>query len=309
MSKNRALPFAAITFVMIVWGLSFLSIKVSVAVLGPMTLALSRFLIASIMLLAILKIKEPDAKLNRADLPLMAFSGVIGITLYFFFENNGVRLSTASTASIIIATIPVLAVLADFIFCGSRITWPKALGVVLSFLGIYLIFRDRGELSFSSEYFLGNLSMLGAAAAWVAYNLLTRPMAKRYSNLAITTYQTLFGTLAIVPFVFFESNKWASVNWVVAGNVLFLGVFCSAIGYYFYVYAMGEIGVGMASLFINLIPVVTVIASYFIIGEKITPTQLAGGGLVVFAVYLADIGTWFKKGFRVILSGISRDAA
>ncbi len=309
MKQNRVVPFAAITFVMFVWGLSFLSIKVSVAVLGPMTLALSRFVIASLMLLAILKIREPAAHLNRVDIPLMALSGIVGITLYFFFENNGVRLSTASTASIIIATIPVLTVLSDFIFCGNRITWSKALGVVLSFLGIYLIFRDRGQLSFSSEYFLGNLSMLGAAVAWVAYSLLTRPLGERYSKLAITTYQTMFGTLAIIPFVFFESNEWASFNWVIAGNVLFLGIFCSAVGYYFYVYAMGEIGVSISSLFINLIPVVTVIASYFILGEKITPTQLAGGGLVVLAVYLADIGTWFKRGFRVIFEGSSKNAA
>ena len=300
MSRNRIIPFAAISFVMFVWGLSFLSIKVSVVILAPMTLALSRFVIASVILVMLLKIREPGAALNRKDIPLMAISGIVGITVYFFFENNGVKLTTASTASIIIGTIPVLTVLSDFVFCGNRITWPKALGVMLSFFGIYLIFKDRGQLSFASEYFVGNLSMIGAAVSWVAYSLLTRPLGERYSKLAVTTYQTLFATLAIFPFVFLETNKWSMVNWVVVGNVLFLGVFCSAIGYYFYVYAMGELGVGISSLFINLIPVVTVIASYFILGESITSTQLLGGGLVILAVYLADMSSWFLKKFRVL---------
>lgn len=279
----------AIIFVMIIWGLSFLSIKVAIQALAPMSLALSRFIIASGILIIILKIREPGTVLAGKDLPRMAVSGIVGITVYFFFENNGIKMTTASTASIIIASIPVLTVLADYIFCGSRLTFAKISGVVLSFWGVYLIVRDSGQLSFKSEYFIGNMMMLGAAVAWVVYSLVTRPLGGKYSRLAITTYQTLLGTLAILPFTFFESNNWSMVNGKVIANIVFLGVFCSALGYYVYVYAIGELGVSVSSLFINMIPVVTVIASYFILGEKITPAQLIGGGVIILAVYLAEL--------------------
>ncbi len=295
MTGKRIVPFAAVTFVMVIWGLSFLSIKVAVAALGPMSLALSRFIIASAVLLVIFKLREPDAKLAKKDIPLMAASGIVGITVYFFFENNGVKMTTASTASIIVATIPVLTVISDHFFCGNRITRTKGIGVILSFLGVYLIVRDSGQLGLSSKYFVGNLFMLGAAGAWVVYSLVTRPLGERYSQLAITTYQTLFGTLAIVPFALFERNNWQMVNGVVIGNIVFLGVLCSAAGYYVYVYAIGELGVDISSLFINLIPVVTVVSSYFILGEKITPVQMTGGGVVVAAVYLADINNWLGR--------------
>lgn len=289
MTKSKIVSLAGIIFVMVIWGLSFLSIKVAVQVFAPMTLALLRFIIASLLLITILKIREPGSRLAKKDVPRLAVSGIVGITAYFFFENNGIKLTTAATASIIIATIPMLTVLSDFIFCGNRLTWPKFIGVTLSFWGVYLIVSGSGQFSFKSEYFVGNLYMLGAAVAWVIYSLVTRPLGDRYSKLAITTYQTLFGTLAIIPFTFFEKNNWQMVNLTLVLNIFFLGVLCSALGYYIYVTSIDELGVSISSLFINLIPVVTVIGSYFILGEKITPAQLMGGGVIIMAVYLAEL--------------------
>lgn len=295
MGNNRLVSMALISLVMILWGLSFLSIKVTVVVLSPMGLALVRFVIASVILAILLKIREPEAKLLPKDIPLMAFSGIIGITVYFYFENNGVKYTTASTASIIIATIPAFTVLSDYLFCGNRLTVIKTAGVLLSFFGVYLIVRDSGQLSFASEFFKGNLLMMGAACAWVVYSLVTRPLAGRYSMLAITTYQTVFGTLAILPFAFLENNKWNMIDGKIIINIVFLGVFCSAVGYYIYVYAMDRLGVDTASLFINFIPVVTVVSSYFILGEKITPAQALGGAIIIVAVSLPDIEGRLKK--------------
>lgn len=288
MTGSRIVPLAAILFVMVLWGLSFLSIKVAVQVLAPMSLALSRFIIAAVLLIIILKIREPEARLDKKDIPLFAVSGIIGITVYFFFENNGIKMTTASTASIIIATIPVLTVLADYVFCGTRLTWAKIFGVVLSFWGVYLIVSGSGHFSLKSEHFVGNIFMVGAALAWVAYSLVTRPLGERYSRLAITTYQTILGTLAILPFVFFETNYWHLVNGKIILNIVFLGVFCSALGYYIYVYALGELGVAVTALCINLIPIVAVASSYLLLGERITPAQLLGGGVIFLAVYLAE---------------------
>lgn len=280
---------------MILWGMSFLSIKVTVAVLSPMGLALTRFIIASVILIVLLKILEPSAKLAKNDILRMAISGIVGITIYFFFENNGVKYTTASTASIIIAAIPALTVISDFIFFDNRLTPAKIAGVALSFFGVYLIVRNSGQLSFASEYFKGNLFMMGAACAWVVYSLVTRPLAERYSKLAITTYQTLFGTLAILPFAFLENNKWSLVDGKILMNIVFLGVFCSALGYYIYVSSIDKLGVDVVSLFINFIPVVTVVSSYFILGEKITPAQALGGAIIIFAVSLPDIEKRFKN--------------
>lgn len=303
MKEKRVLPYLAIIFVMVIWGISFLSIKVAVNVLGPMTLAFSRFAIASVLLIIFLKIREPKTRLMKKDIPRMGISGVVGISFYFFLENNGVKMTTASTASIIIATIPIFTILTDYIFRGNPITWPKALGVLFSFAGVYLIVGTSGQLNFSSRYFVGNMLMFGAAVSWVIYSLLTKPLEGNYSGLATTTYQTVLATMTILPFTFFEHNQWSGVNMMIILNILFLGIFCSAMGYFLYIYSITELGIGLVSIFINLIPVITIICSYLVLDEKITPIQLVGGGIIILAVYMVDLSSRFKQKGNTTISG------
>lgn len=289
MEQRKLNALLAITFTAIIWGLSFLSIKVSVAVLPPMTLALSRFVIASLILKLVLKSVEPQTSLAKKDYPLMSVAGIVGVTLYFYFENNGVKFTTASAASLIIATIPILTLVADYIFCGNKLSPIKIFSVALSSIGVYLIVAVD---NLNSSGLKGNLMMLGAALCWVVYTLITRPLSKKYSQLAVVSYQTLFGTLALIPFSLLEHSQWHSVNTVVIGNVAFLGIFCSAIGYYLYVYAMDVLGVSTVSLFINLVPVVAVVASYYVLNEPVTLSQIIGGLVIILSVYLSS---WVKQ--------------
>lgn len=289
MKKNmNLLPVLAITLTAIIWGLSFLSIKVSVMVIPPMTLALLRFLMASAVLITMLKIIEPNTRMAKKDAPALAVAGIIGITIYFFFENNGVKLTTASVASIIIAIIPIMSILADYIFFRSPLSMYKIACVLLSVLGVYLVVGANISGPNARGNLMGNLLMLGAAVSWVVYSIVTRPLGQRYSQLAIVTYQTIFGTLSLIPLAFLERDGWQAVSGAVWLNVAYLGLFCSALGYYLYVYAMKSLGIGVVSLFINLIPVVTVVSSFFILNETINQLQVAGGALILLSVYLAS---------------------
>lgn len=285
MQRSRVMAISAIVFTAVLWGLSFVSIKISVEVIPPMTLALLRFAIASVLLLAMLKKLEPATRLARKDMPLMALAGIIGVTAYFYFENNGVKLTTASAASMIIAIIPILTIVGDFFIFKTPLSGAKVWSVLLSMVGVYLIVAVQEEAAGS---LLGNLFMLGAALAWVVYSLSTRPLSSRYSQLAVVTYQTLFGTLTLVPFAVMEAGQWQSFSWQITLHVLYLGIFCSALGYYLYVYAMDILGVSNISLFVNLIPVVSVIGGFFILQEPVTVWQLAGGGIILFSVYIAN---------------------
>ncbi|MFZ5651599.1 MAG: DMT family transporter [Bacillota bacterium] len=290
MKRSNLLPVLAITLTSVIWGLSFLSIKVSVMVIPPMTLALVRFLMASVILVAMLKIMEPGSRLDKKDVPALSAAGIVGITLYFFFENNGVKLTTASVASIIIATIPIMSIISDFIFFKIPLLPYKVICVILSIAGVYMVVGANIAGPGGSGNLAGNLLMLGAAVSWVAYSIVTRPLGKKHTQLFIVTYQTVFGTISLVPFSLLEMGDWQPVSVAVMLNVAYLGIFCSALGYYLYVYSMKKLGIGVVSLFINLIPVVTVVSSYFILGEEITTVQMAGGALIVTSVYLASWG-------------------
>ncbi|WP_432407574.1 DMT family transporter [Wukongibacter sp. M2B1] len=287
MGGKKVLPIMAIVATSIIWGLSFLSIKVTVGVLPPMTLALVRFLMGSVVLSIIYMIMEKEKRLNRKDIPLLALSGFIGVSAYFYFENNGIQYISASSASIIIAAIPIFALIAEIIFLKAELTKKKVISVVVSFFGVYLIvgFNSAG---ISENSLRGYLFMLGAVLVWVAYSIITKPLYKKYSQITIVYFQTLFGTLFLIPFVFFETTNWSLIDSTIILNVVYLGIFCSAMAYYLYIYAMDYLGVSTTSLFLNLLPIVTVIASYFILDERINVYQIIGGVLVIFAVYFAN---------------------
>jgi drug/metabolite transporter (DMT)-like permease len=286
MNKSKATAIALASATAFIWGLSFLSIKTAVAVIPPMSLGLSRFIIGSLVLLLIFPMRGRVPRIAVKDVPLMAGAGLMGVTVYFLGENNGVLLLSASEASIIVGTIPVLTMLSERIILRTRLGTAQYAGAGLSAIGVTLIVIESLRVSPSPS---GYLFMGIAAASWVAYSFLTRPLLAKYDSLDVTLWQSIFGAVGFVPFVFTERIAWSGVSVVVIANVLYLGIFCSAIGYLFYVASLKTLGAGVSSVFINLIPVVSVSASFVVLGERLSTLQLVGGAIAVGGVYLASI--------------------
>jgi drug/metabolite transporter (DMT)-like permease len=283
--RNKAL--LAIIFCVLIWGFSFISIKVAVAVIPPMTLGALRFAIALVFLVFIKHRIAPGEKIKLRDLPLLAGAGLFGVTFYFLCENNGVALVTVSEASITIGAIPVLTLLAEWISgMVKHIALRRWLGTALSIAGVWLV----AGTSFSvSGNILGYLYMGGAALCWVAYCFLTRPLFTRCSQIHIVFWQSVFGFLGFIPFALTEAHRWVMPAFPVMLHVVFLGIFCSAIAYWFYANSLQILGVAISAIFINFIPVVTAIAGFFLMGDRLYPVQWVGAALVISGVTLAMI--------------------
>jgi len=268
----------------VLWGLSCLSIKVAVVEIPPMTMAAFRFIIACAVLPFIARLCRQPLRVAAADLPALAAGGFTGVTLYFYGENNGIALLSASEASLLISFIPVLAVLAERVFQGVRLGSRVYLGALLSAAGVALIAARSAGTTTSR---MGYLFMLVAVLAWVGYGQVTRRVAGRYGLVTVSFWQCLFGLAGCVPFALGESAAWQVPGPAAVLNVVFLGVFCSAAGYWLYISTLNVLGSGRASIYINLIPVVAVAASYVLLGERLAPLQLLGGAVVVAGVFLA----------------------
>jgi drug/metabolite transporter (DMT)-like permease len=129
--------------------------------------------------------------------------------------------------------------------------------------------------------------MGGAAVCWVAYGLLTRPLFERKrSRIYIVFWQNLIGFLGFIPFALLERGSWTLPSTYVFCHVIFLGLCCSAMGYWLYAHAMNVLGISVTVVFINLVPVITVIAGFFIMHDRLTLLQFAGAALVIGGVYL-----------------------
>lgn len=279
--KAYLLLLAAVVF----WGFSFISIKASLAVFPPMVLGFARYAPAILVLAAIKAARARGERLARKDLPMVAGSGLIGVTLYFFMENNGVKLNSASEASLIIAAIPVMLVVAERVIDRKKLSARRYFGALATMAGVAVLVA-RG-LSFSGSA-AGYLFMLGAGISWVAYSFMTRGLFSRYSRISIVFWQSAAGFIGFIPLAAAEAGSVGTPDAAIVLHVAFLGIFCSALGYYFYAIALERLGPATSGLFINLIPVVTVAAS-LLLGENMSGTQALGGAIVVGGVTLA---TW-----------------
>ena len=284
MKKHAAfVPLAGLA-VAVIWGLTFLSTKVTVVELKPMTLALLRFIIATILLPPIAWLSKTTLSIRWKDAPLIAASGFMGITLYFFFENNGIMRLSASESSIIVGTIPILTLLTDILLYRRKIKPAVTAGILLSFAGVALIVA-RSEAAMASP--AGYFYMVGASLAWVAYTFITKPLGGKYSLLSITFWQIFFGMLGCIPFAIAEAQDISHLSISIWLNVAFLGVLASALGYWLYVIVLDKLGASRSSVFINLIPVVSIVAAFILLGERLAPLQLIGGATAIAGVYLA----------------------
>jgi drug/metabolite transporter (DMT)-like permease len=304
--RHKAL--LAMTACVLFWGLSFISIKITVSVFPPMTLGALRFALAVVFLLFMKKRSAPKEKLSFRDLPGLLGAGLTGVSFYFFCENNGVALVSASEASIIVSTIPVLTMAAEWLgerfFRKLRHNLPAAagtssgpmgpariggrrwLGAFISMAGVVLV----AGVSFSiSGNILGYLYMAGAALSWVIYCFLTRPLFVRCSRIHIVFWQSVFGFLGFLPFAVSEYRNWGRPDLPVLIHLVFLGICCSALGYWCYARSLEVLGVSVSSIFINFIPVITVIAGFFLLGDRLSPLQWTGAALVLSGVYLAMV--------------------
>jgi len=82
----------------------------------------------------------------------------------------------------------------------------------------------------------------------------------------------------------FETTVWSQVTPVIWINVAILGIFASAIGFYLYLLAMDRLGVGMSSMYLNVIPIVTLLTGVLIMGDTVSWGQGGGAALVIASV-------------------------
>jgi drug/metabolite transporter (DMT)-like permease len=290
MSERRK-ALAAIIACVLFWGFSFISIKITVAVFPPMSLGMLRFAIALIFLYFIKRKLAPHEKLRVKDIPLLVGASFSGVTFYFFCENNGVALVTASEASITIGSIPVLTMIADWLSAkiSRNNNFPRLgprqwTGAFISIAGVWLVAGVSFALSGS---ILGYLYMAGSALCWVAYSLFTRPLFTRCSRIYIVFWQSFAGFIGFIPFSILEFGSWGRPDVSIILHLVFLGLCCSALGYWLYARSLEILGMSVSAIFINLIPMLTVVFGFFVLHDRLTFLQWLGAVLVVGGVYLS----------------------
>ena len=279
---------------MIFWGGTFISGRMLAGHVPPFIAAFLRFATAATILLIVLYRRNgrlPTVP-RRLLLPIICLSltGVFSYNLFFFW---GLQSVTASRASVIIANNPVfIAVFASLIF-RERLGLIKSLGVPISVIGA-VIAISKGDVAglLSGGLGWGDLMIFGCVMSWVAFSLIGKAVIDHIPPLTAISYASTLGALlllfpAIMDGLFGTLGKYTFLDW---GNIVFLGIFGTAIGFVWYYEGIEHIGATRAGLFINLVPISAIIMAFLLLGEPIRGSLLIGTVLVLFGVYLTNNG-------------------
>lgn len=287
-TKTRVTAIFAILATTIFWGLSYTSTKVLLGTVHPIQIAFYRLILASIVLGSFFFTTKRRA-IQKKDLLRVAAGGIFGTFIYFLFENNGLQYTTASTGSLIIATIPVLNVIVGAVLYKERNTFIRWVGVLLSFLGVYLIIGSGSGHAFTIANMKGNLLVFGAACSWVAYTRINVPLMELYDSITVNLYQCVVGMVLLGVLTIPIGVDLAVLRGSVLFNLAYLGIFCSAVAYILYLYALKSLGAAAITSFINLLPVFGVLGGAVILHEALAAGQLVGGAVVIAGVSLVTM--------------------
>jgi drug/metabolite transporter (DMT)-like permease len=290
MSKNLIIAVILI-LVAFVWAGSFIVVDVTTKEMDPVDLGFLRFLVATPLMILIALVRNKPLLLPKKELPWLVVLGLTGVTLLYLFQFLGIHYTNAPTASVLINTNVIFIAVLSGLFLHETLTRKRVAGIVLSFVGVFVImFSDisKLELTFDNLFFIGGILMLLSAFCWALYSFVGKRLLKTYDEFVITTYAFGFGTLFYIPFVVLHLGpvlQQTSLNGWLA--VLYLALTCSLFGYLGWYYALKHIDASKAAVFLNFIPLFTILMSFFL-GTSLTWFFLLGAALIIYGVYLTQ---------------------
>lgn len=291
MNSNTKGHILAVITVMI-WGTTFISTKTLLHDFTPVEILFFRFLMGLILLTAaypkILRTKD----IHREG--VFALAGLTGVCLYYLMENVALTYTTASNVGVIVATAPFFtALLSGDIRKGNVFFF---IGFALSMAGISLISFTSAGPDFNP---VGDLLALSAAFMWACYSVLLKKISfYGYNTIQSTRRIFLYGIIFMIPAVIiskasFDMSRFADMTNLF--NILFLGAGASALCFVTWNCSVKILGALKTSVYIYMVPVVTVVFSTLILKEKMTTASLAGTLLTIAGLIVSQKKKELKK--------------
>jgi drug/metabolite transporter (DMT)-like permease len=268
-------------------GTNPVAVKYAVGYIPPMPFVTMRFVLAGLALWGILRLIDPQGRLKRNDLWAMAGLGLVGIALNNILFTNGVSMTSASNTALVVATAPLWGMLLAFVLGWERPKLKGIVGVGVALLGVgVIVYRGLGD---SGASLSGDLLVMGAAACWGSYAVLSLPLLKRYSPLAVAAYSMLFGGVAVLPLASLQlpGMEWGAVSLGGWGAFAYSALLVAAFGFTFWQRGISRIGANRMLVYQYLITLVGVISGVVLFREGFGLDKAIGGAILLGGVYLA----------------------
>lgn len=280
-TSTARLAYVAWVAVCLLWGTTYLAIRIALETIPPMLMGGLRWTVAGVLILLVMKLRGDEVP-RRDDWPALAVLGVLLIGL----GNGGVvwaeQTLPSGLTAVLVAVIPFWMMGAELLAGAAEpLSLRRAAGLVIGFAGIVLLVWPELELGGGRAFLIGVLATQLACLGWAVGSTYSRRRRPAENVLAVAAFQMLFGGLAMLAAGFLH-GEWPLLAFSArSGSALgYLLVFGSIAGFSAYAFALKHLPIATVSLYAYVNPVIAMVLGTLVLGEPMS-ARLAVAGVVV----------------------------
>lgn len=272
----------------LIWGSTWLFIKLGLEDLPPLTFAGIRFIIASLILLGLLKIRRQSLPTSRRDWMLLAGVGVMAFSMNYGLLFWGEQYISSGLAALLQATAPAFGlVFAHFYLPEEKMSPAKIAGVLIGVLGVAVIFSSQLSIA-GPKALAGSLALL-VSAVFVAYsNVIVKAYCAHLEPTVLAAGQMMCGVVPLLLVGIPLEGNPLKFHWTPMAVVamFYLAIVGSVIAFILYYWLMKNMDVTKTLLIALVTPVVAVILGMIVLKETLEWRTLLGGAMIISGIAL-----------------------
>lgn len=253
------------------------------------SLLLFRMVFSLPIYVVIAAFNRPKEKVAGKDYMWLILFGFIGYYLASYFDFLGLIYIKASLERLILFIYPTLVLLISFVFLRKKITRKQVIGVVVTYLGVLIIFVSELSISDDSSVILGSVLIFLSALTYASYLVGSGWLIPKFGATAFTSYAMIVSCMAVILHYSLQRpmgllDFQPEVYWI----GLAMAIFATVIPSYLVSFAIKILGANDFSIFGSLGPISTIGLAYLFLGETLTWTQFLGAGVIIGGIVLAE---------------------
>lgn len=288
----------ALAAVGIIWGTTFLGIRVAVETIPPWFVTSIRQGLAGIIMMIILLFKKELKWIGWENLKHLLVPSILMIVIANGFTTVAEQTVPSGLASVISAMSPILIFLGSILFKLQKPSLRGFIGVIVGFSGVVFIFKDGLGSFLDADYRIGMMFMGFAITAWAGGTIYTKLHGNKSKNIVLNLFYqfTMASCIQIVlAFIFsptIDVNLWSSKSILAA---LYLSIFGSVIAFFSYNYALKHVTPVQVSILAYINTIIAVFFGWLILDEKITIDFIIATILIILGVFIINYKKKEKK--------------
>lgn len=290
-SKTDFRLIIALLAVAIIWGTTYLGIRIAVETIPPWFVTAIRQTIASLILLVLLLSKKELKWIGWPALGRQLLLSVLMIVIANGMTTVAEQSVPSGLASLLNALSPIVVFLGSVLIGLQKPSLKGFLGVIIGFLGVAFIFRDGFDDLLDPHYKTGVLFLGMAILGWASGTIYTKKYSHKSSNIFLDLcYQFIFSALIQWVFAFMFSPEITPASWTAKSIVAvgYLGVFGSVLGYLAYNYALKKVSATEVSILSYFNTVIALFLGWLVLDEVITIDLLVATVLIISGVVITN---------------------